>query len=710
MYDCTDPNRTNWRDKGPEDKKKKIPSELVLRRGDDFIITIHLDRQFNKQKNDMSIELTTGEEPKPVKGTLVNIEVDEDSQPKSYPANEWGAQLVSQEGNSATIRIHIPANCIVGEWNLFVKSFSEGKDKEGKQQTLVFKYAYPEEINIIFNPWCQYDTVYMETTDLLKEYVLNDQGCVYRGTSNSIGARPWNFGQFEDSCFEAAMYILRCACRTLSPTAMADPVRVSRFLAQMVNAPDDSGVLVGNWSGNYAGGTSPSFWVGSVKILEQYMLNDEPVKYGQCWVFSGVLTTVCRSLGIPCRSVTCFASAHDTDQSNTIDYFYRKSAYGGRDYDENLTADSVWNFHVWNEAWMQRPDLRKPGYNGWQVIDATPQELSDGMFTCGPCPVAAVKNGECDLKYDAGFIFSEVNADKVHWEYNQFECTVFRKMTADVGKCLSTKVPDGYYTIDRLDVTHEYKHAEGTEMERAAVKRAYETAVNPRPYVYDDRIEIKSVDVDIIPRDRVLIGADAEIIIVVKNPGKFDRKLKNLNIKIFPESYTGEKGDAFLKKIIDQLQIASRKEEEIVVPLKYKDYSPHLGDFFMVEIQVTGEAEPLPNTKPEADIFEQAMFRFIRPDIDVKSAKEGSLKDPVEFTISFRNPLPVPLTKCSISAESTNGFFNIEDHPVPDIPAKAEFKWKQEIKPKKTGVHSVSFSFDSEQLHDVSGSGSVKIV
>jgi len=37
------------------------------------------------------------------------------------------------------------------------------------------------------------------------------------------------------------------------------------------------------------------------------------------------------------------------------------------------------NFHVWNDAWMARPDLPK-GYGGWQAIDATPQELSDGQY------------------------------------------------------------------------------------------------------------------------------------------------------------------------------------------------------------------------------------------------------------------------------------------------------------------------------------------
>jgi transglutaminase 1 len=41
--------------------------------------------------------------------------------------------------------------------------------------------------------------------------------------------------------------------------------------------------------------------------------------------------------------------------------------------------DSIWNFHVWNEVWMTRPDL-PAGYGGWQVIDSTPQEASDSEY------------------------------------------------------------------------------------------------------------------------------------------------------------------------------------------------------------------------------------------------------------------------------------------------------------------------------------------
>ena len=39
------------------------------------------------------------------------------------------------------------------------------------------------------------------------------------------------------------------------------------------------------------------------------------------------------------------------------------------------------NFHVWNDVWMARPDIpcKNHEYDGWQAIDATPQEKSDGI-------------------------------------------------------------------------------------------------------------------------------------------------------------------------------------------------------------------------------------------------------------------------------------------------------------------------------------------
>lgn len=157
---------------------------------------------------------------------------------------------------------------------------------------------------------------------------------------------------------------------------------------------------------------------------------------------------VLRCLGIPTRSVTNFQSAHDTDNSLTIDEYYDENMRPI----ENSNNDAIWykhasfwfptilqplcaeglvenkikkkslqyimiavdlslflcrNFHVWNECWMARPDL-PPGMGGWQVVDATPQRTSQGIYCCGPAPVVAIRDGLINLHYDAPFIFAEV--------------------------------------------------------------------------------------------------------------------------------------------------------------------------------------------------------------------------------------------------------------------------------------------------------------
>ena len=105
-----------------------------------------------------------------------------------------------------------------------------------------------------------------------------------------------------------------------------------------MNSPDDNGAVMGNWSDDYGGGTPPTRWMGSQKILQQYYKTKKPVKYGQCWVFSGVLATICRTLGIPCRVVTNYSSAHDTQGSLTVDYFVNAE---GKIMEE-LNSDSIW--------------------------------------------------------------------------------------------------------------------------------------------------------------------------------------------------------------------------------------------------------------------------------------------------------------------------------------------------------------------------------
>ena len=118
--------------------------------------------------------------------------------------------------------------------------------------------------------------------------------------------------------------------------------------------------------------------------------------------------------------MTNFVSAHDTNKSLTIDKFFDTegaeiTAKDVTDAGDDVTvSDSIWNFHVWNDVWMARPDL-PVGYGGWQAIDATPQERSGRRYQCGPAPLAAVKRGEIEHGFDTDFVFSMTNADVCHF-------------------------------------------------------------------------------------------------------------------------------------------------------------------------------------------------------------------------------------------------------------------------------------------------------
>lgn len=83
-----------------------------------------------------------------------------------------------------------------------------------------------------------------------------------------------------------------------------------------------------------------------------------------------------------------------------------------------------------------------------------------GVFCCGPVPVRAIKQGELLSKYDAPFVFAEVNADAVTFIRKKDGSTERVASSTLVGQKISTKRvgSDG-----REDITHLYKHPEGKE-------------------------------------------------------------------------------------------------------------------------------------------------------------------------------------------------------------------------------------------------------
>ncbi|KAI7789275.1 putative coagulation factor XIII A chain-like, partial [Triplophysa rosa] len=115
---------------------------------------------------------------------------------------------------------------------------------------------------------------------------------------------------FEQGVLDACLLVLDTAKVPL--VFRGNATEVVRQGSALMNAQDDDGVLVGNWSGEYSTGTSPTAWTGSTEILLKYASEGaSPVAFAQCWVFAGVLNTFLRCLGLPARVITNFCSAHD---------------------------------------------------------------------------------------------------------------------------------------------------------------------------------------------------------------------------------------------------------------------------------------------------------------------------------------------------------------------------------------------------------------
>uniref|UniRef100_A0A8D3DJV0 Protein-glutamine gamma-glutamyltransferase K n=1 Tax=Scophthalmus maximus TaxID=52904 RepID=A0A8D3DJV0_SCOMX len=469
--------------------------ELIIRRGQTFQIELELNRPFNAVTDKLHLDLKTGPLPMVSKGTHVIIPLVDHLEDE-----RWEAKIVLDNGNRVKLSVNSPANAVIGLYGLSVTTCT----LRGEAATT---HNSSKNIIMLFNPWCEEDTVFLDDEEERKEYVLNDTGRIYYGTEKQIGARTWNFGQFHERILDACLFILEKS--DMPPSGRRDPVNVVRVVSALINAQDDFGVLVGNWSGNYSDGVSPAAWSSSVEILRKYHSSDgTPVSYGQCWVFSGVTTTVLRCLGIPARSVTNFQSAHDTDVSLTTDVYFNEDMEP-IDY---LNSDSVWNFHVWNDCWMARPDL-PPGNGGWQAVDSTPQETSQGTFRCGPASVNAIRSGQVYLKHDTPFVFAEVNSDKIYWQ-RSLDGT-FSQIHSEkkaVGHCISTKAVG---SEERADITHLYKHQEGSEEERIAVETASRFGSKPEvysaPMAEDVGVEVK------MEGEGPRMGTDAKLSILVKN-------------------------------------------------------------------------------------------------------------------------------------------------------------------------------------------------
>merc|ERR1711871_131449 len=214
----------------------------------------------------------------------------------------------------------------------------------------------------------------------------------------------------------------------------------------------------------------------------------EPIDQAECPSWCGRKASAAKKGCVD--AAACSAKLHDAT-AETADAIWKECASCSPCVPCYSGHDSVWSFHVWNEVWFARrngvvgknlPSKLKRYSNGWQAVDSTPQEYSDGRYQMGPASVGLVKRNT-DACFDGQFVISEVNADVKMWVtvaepkggfrlYDKFHMDPFKDedtigvktVTKAPGpisdRCRSSGSKHGDCSSNELDLTLAYKYPE----------------------------------------------------------------------------------------------------------------------------------------------------------------------------------------------------------------------------------------------------------
>ncbi|XP_070785727.1 coagulation factor XIII A chain [Enoplosus armatus] len=647
---------------------------LVVRRGQEFQVKINFNRPYKPAEDKFAVEFIIGTSPQYSKGTYIPV----------FPNNErksfWEGRVTNTSDNSVTMGITPAADCIVGKYHLYVAVQTPFGIRRTRRDN-------SRDLYILFNPWASDDAVFLDDEKQRQECVMSEMGIIYHGAFDDIAERNWNYGQFNYGVLDACLYIMD---RSEMPiTNRGDPVKVTRKASAMLNSRDDEGVLVGNWSGDYTYGVAPTSWTGSTEILLTYARSKMPVCFAQCWVYAAVFNTFLRCLGIPSRVVTNYYSAHDNDGNLRTDIILEES---GR-IDRNRTRDSIWNYHCWNECYMSRPDL-PAGFGGWQVVDSTPQETSDGMYRCGPASVQAIKHGQICFPFDAAFVFAEINSDVVFYSRSKDGTMEPVKVNrTHVGRMVLTKAPGD---VTRLDITDQYKFAEGSKEERTVLEKAEEYGCNP------EKSNPPLADVDLVlPTLEVSVGDDFELNLEFINRSD-ERRIVDTYISGTVVYYTGVTSSEFLFRDATVTVGPNKSVKELVVVESTK-YMKHLVEQANLHFIATGKVKETGQI-----ITAMKVVPLHTPTLSVTVSEGGKVNEEMMVTVEFTNPFTFILEGVYIRMEGP-GIMQPRMKYYSLITGGSSLTWAEFFTPQRAGSTRVIATLDCPALRQVTGQASVTI-
>jgi hypothetical protein len=188
-----------------------------------------------------------------------------------------------------------------------------------------------------------------------------------------------------------------------------------------------SSLMIGKWDNDFRQGNPPTHWIGTEQVFIAREKENKAVMYGQCWCFAEIMTSLCRILNIPARTVSGKNVLIDENLDNGIDFkedlkksdnnnliliskdFLKQklsNLINGNDDKGELweelkiydCGDTYWTVHYWNEVYID---------GEWYCFDATP--INDEFKGIGPYSIIR------DNGFDSEKILSMFNSPFRLW-------------------------------------------------------------------------------------------------------------------------------------------------------------------------------------------------------------------------------------------------------------------------------------------------------
>ncbi|KAM4623046.1 protein 4.2-like isoform 2-T2 [Discoglossus pictus] len=651
-------------------------SRLFLRRGQEFTITLSFPKHIQLGK--VFLITSTGPNPCKLNGTWNKFKLTSLGNRKS-----WSARVVASDTSSWTVAITSPASAIIGNYTLSLKA------------TGTF-HSFEQELGefmLLFNPWCSDDPVYLGNETQRQEYVLKEDGIIYLGTESCVQPHPWHFGQFEAEIADICIKFL-----DLHPNYQKDPeknymkrndpIYITKVISNVISRKDEEdrvAFMVENATPSYT-------WISSVPILQQWFQSKGQPIYGHHWVFAAVLCTVFRCLGIPTRMVTNYNSAYDTERTlHKVKYYNNLGAriHRGRD-------DSIWNFHVWNECWMERWDLPQE-FSGWQVLDATAQHKYNGTLNCsGPAPVTAIKNGEVDINYDVHLIVSKVTTDCTTWvRTSEGNFTKAISESRYVGESISTKSV-GSDTLQ--DITHDYKYPKGSEEEYKVLQKVKQRMLkDPQPQ-QDIEEPLCPFIVSIQSQSSQLYGQDIQISTTVTNVSGEE---KDLQLVVGAQSVHdyGITQAQFWKQDF-YFHLSPGEERSVSSPLSHSLYEGSLLNNNLLRITALLKE---PNIQRSHFALSEQDVTVCKPSLVLQMPNIAVQFQPISAMVLFTNPLGESLKECVLRASGKGLLYKERQYWCGDVTAGCQLQYPVTFTPTLVGSRRLCVQLDSRNLKEIIG-------